>query len=108
MRLTIFVLMAAAILLAGCDANPFGGNGMDWTFEQHGHESPSGGSGDVVVAFNPDGSLESVKPGGGVANVIVITTASQSDGGTDILGGEADVDASPLSSPSESASESGN
>ncbi len=79
MRLTM-ILLAAAILLAGC--------GMNF------------GKGTLVL--NTNGSAVTATDSASQSDV------TSSDGGTDVFGGEADVDASPLSSPSESASESGN
>ncbi len=100
------LVFAALTVCSGCDANPFGGNGMDWTFNQSGHQYPDASTGDVVVTFDDDGNLESVKPGGGVANLIIVTgSAAQHDSGF-MAGAETGVGSDPPNQPDEDSSQS--
>lgn len=81
---------AGCVPIWGADGG-VGGKGVNYVLDQRGHQiepaaftsphasSPPPGA-DLVVTFDPSGALQSVQPGNGVANIIVINTRID-DGG---------------------------
>jgi hypothetical protein len=109
--LACVVTVACYLMLtmcSGCDANPFGGNGNDWTFNQSGHEfqptmayqtGPS-------VRFDDDGDIAEILPGNGVVNLIIIDSEQQDSGF--LAGSEASVatdEENPTPPPDEESSD---
>lgn len=81
---------AGCVPIWGADGG-IGGKGVNYVLDQRGHQidrpaftsprasSPPAGA-DLLVTFDPSGALQSIQPGDGVANIIVINTRID-DGG---------------------------